>query len=89
MSGYYCIKKYTDVIVVQTDEIAIPKSDEEFIRSVPADVWQAAQKGNGKALDTVWKLAIAAGYEDEYIDREYADDVADSKPSYYYDEWSN
>jgi len=89
MSAYYFIKQYKDVIVVQTDEIAIPAEDEEFIRSIPADVWQRAQKGDNDALGIVWQMAIDAGYEDEYVDREYADDVEDTKPAYEYDEWSN
>jgi len=87
--GYYYIKQYSEVIVVQTDEIAIPMGDEEFIRSIPADVWQRAQKGDNDALGIVWQLACDAGYDPEYVDREYADDVADSKPEYEYDEWSN
>ena len=87
--GYYYIKQFKDVIVVQTDEIAIPMDDEEFIRSIPADIWQAAQKGDHDALGKVWNLAIAAGYEDEYVDREYADDLKDSECFYEYDEWEN
>jgi hypothetical protein len=89
MGAYHYIKRYKSVIVIQTDEISIPASDEDFIRSVPADIWQAAQRGDNDALGKVWDLAIAAGYEDEYVDREYADDVEDTNPEYYYDEWSN
>ena len=89
MSNHYYIKQYKEVIVSQTDEISIPISDEEFIRSIPADVWQNAQRGDNDALGIVWQMAIDAGYEDEYVDREYADDVEDSKPSYSYEEWRN
>jgi hypothetical protein len=88
MGAYHYIKRYKEVIVVQTDEISIPATDEDFIRSVPADIWQAAQRGDNDALEKVWDLAIAAGYEDEYVDREYSDDV-DSASEYEYDEWSN
>lgn len=89
MSGYYTITQYKDVVVCQTDEIAIPMEDEDFIRSIPADVWQAAQKGDRDSMEKVWELALAAGYDAEYIDREWVDDVEDSKPAYAYDEWSN
>ena len=89
MSAYYYIKQYKDVIVVQTDEIAIPAEDEEFIRSIPANVWQGAQKGDHASLAVVWQMAIDAGYDPEYVDREYSDDLSDSEPFYEYDEWSN
>ena len=88
MSTYYEITRYKEVVVQQEDYISIPATDEKFIRSIPADVWQAAQKGDRDALATVWDLAIAAGYEDEYVERFHIDDT-DVPNAYEYAEWSN
>lgn len=82
--NYYCFDLSQAIIAYETERLYIPVKDEEFIRSIPADVWQRAQRGDWEAVREVFSLAGDAGYDSEWIDREWMDNVDESSP--YFDE---
>ena len=88
MATHYEFTRWKNIVAQQEEYISIPANAEEFIRSIPADIWQAAQKNDMAAIAKVWDLAVEAGYDEEYVDRFYVDDT--NEPAYYeYAEWSN
>lgn len=79
---YYCLTLEQPIVAIETERLYIPIKDEEFIRSLPADVWQRAQRGDFDAMREVFSLASDAGYESDWIDREMLDYVDEANPYY-------
>lgn len=80
--SYYCFDLSQHIIAWETERLYIPTTDEEFIRSIPADVWQKAQQGDWQSVREVFSLAMDAGYDNEWVDREMVDYVDESSPYY-------
>ena len=78
--SYYCFDLSQPIVAWETERLYIPIGDEEFIRSIPADVWQKAQQGDFDAVREVFSLANDAGYDVDFIDREFIDFVDESSP---------
>lgn len=79
---YYSLTLEQPIVAIETERLYIPIKDEEFIRSLPADIWERAQRHDVDAIREVFSLAIDAGYDVDYIDREMIDYVDESSPYY-------
>jgi len=78
--SYYCFELSQPIVAWETERMYIPVTDEEFVRSIPAEIWQRAQQGDFDAVREVFSLAMDKGYDNEFIDREFIDFVDESSP---------
>lgn len=78
---YYHFTLHKPIICMETEELYIP-FDEEFISTVPADVWQKAQQGDVLAVREVFNLAADVDIYSDYIDRVWIGDLEEDNPYY-------
>lgn len=70
------------IICLETEELYISFNDEEFISSVPSDVWQRALRGDVDAVREVYNLAADVDIYSDHIERVWIGDLDEDSPYY-------
>jgi hypothetical protein len=84
--SYYRLKRYTPIIAMEEEELIIPMNDEEFISSLPDNLWERVKNQDVAAIREVFSHALDSDYEPDVISRRYIEDVdIDDDNPYYTD----
>ena len=79
---YYRLMRYTPIIAMEEEELLIPVSDEEFIRSLPDNLWERVQNQDVAAIREIFSHALDSDHEPDLISRHHIDDVDSDNPYY-------
>ena len=80
--SYYRLKRYTPIIAMEEEELLIPMNDEEFISSLPDNLWERVKHQDVAAIREVFFHALDSDYEPDVISRYHIDDVDSDNPYY-------